>query len=371
MERQIAFAADGRPAPRRRTLLTHGLIGGFALLSPAGRVVAAPSDAIRVSATGRAGTVTTLGEALSRAAMPGASRLILIEPGLYDEKLSVTVPGVTIAGMADGVVLSHAAAASPTRPDGGRWGTSGSATLTIAAPGVTLARLTIRNAHDFLRDRTQAVALAIGTEADRCRVLDCVVEGWQDTLLIQARTFIDRCRVSGCVDFVFGGGAAWIARSTIVSRHVPGGVGPAEGGGGGFIAAPSTPAVQPWGLVFADCRLEREAGLPDGGTWLGRPWRAGGNMALTGHAAFLRCWMDAHIAANGWTSMGYRGPDGTRRLLTPGEARLWEARSRGPGARQGAGRRQITPAIYARMTPVTILDGWRATNKNEEQGRLT
>jgi len=346
----------------RRMLLAGG---AAALAGPAWAAfpepVFAPSATIRVAP---GGPVPTLAAGLALAASRGAPCRILLAPGIYHEKLTVAVAGVTIAGDGPGVVVAHAAGAAQPRPDGGgNWGTSGSAILTVAASDVTLANLTIRNDYDFLAAPMQAVALKVDTGGDRCRILGCRVEGWQDTLLIQARTFIDRCRISGCVDFVFGGGAAWIGRSTIVSRYVPGGVGAREGGGGGFIAAPSTPAIRPYGLVFADCRLEREAGLPDGGTWLGRPWRAGGNMALTGYAAFVRCWMDAHIAPAGWTAMGYKGPDGAQRMLEPGEARLFEAAARGPGARTGTGRRQLSAMDQRRMTPVTVLDGWEPTTQ--------
>ena len=99
--------------------------------------------------------------------------------------------------------------------------------------------------------------------------------------------------------------------------------------------------------------------MPDRSAWLGRPWRAGGNMELTGQAAFLRCWMDAHIHREGWTWMGYAGADGVRRMLAPHEARLVEYGSIGPGAGPaGPERRLLDAAAAALFTRANVLRGW-------------
>lgn len=340
----------------RRALLTGGIAASaFATLPAAARSAAG----VTVSPTG---PVRTVGEALALAAAAGGRPFtIRLDPGTYVEKLTVTVPNLRIVGTRPGAVISFGAASGHDRPDGtGRWGTSGSATLTIDAPDVTLSGITVRNSFDYIANRRpggieagQAVALAIQRGADRTRVERCRMEGYQDTLLVNSRALFDDCHISGNVDFIFGGGAALFRRARIVTRHVPG----AESGG--YVAAPSTPETQPYGLVFRDCRLEREAGVPDASTWLGRPWRAGGNMSLLGQSAFIDCWMDAHIRREGWTWMGYRGPDGSRRQLTPQEARLVEHGSRGPGAGPASDtRRVLSDAIARTYAPRTVLGGW-------------
>ena len=99
---------------------------------------------------------------------------------------------------------------------------------------------------------------------------------------------------------------------------------------------------------------------------MGRPWRPTtsfpdgryGNPAAVGQAAFLRCWMDAHIDPRGWDPMAYNGPDGTRRLLTPGEARFGEYASRGPGAAP-ASRPQLSEAAARTFDKDRVLGGWR------------
>jgi len=299
-------------------------------------------DAVVDPATG------TLGKALAEAERAGRPYRILLKPGIFTEKLTVRAAGVTIQG-SPGTVIEYGTAAGTPKPGGGTWGTGGSGTLTIAAPGVTLRGLTVRNSFDYIGARrdgagngAQAVALAIGREADRTVVDRCTLLGYQDTFYLHTCSLVTDTRIVGGVDFIFGGAAAWFERCEIVTRHVPG----AESFG--FVAAPSTPAAQEFGLVFANCRLKREAGVPANSTWLGRPWRAGGNMALLGQAAFLRCWMDAHIRREGWTWMGYKGPDGEPRRLTPPEARLWEYASKGPGAGPAGGDRKLLTAEEAR-----------------------
>lgn len=330
------------------------LFGALAL--PVGARAVEQWDAVVDPRTG------TLGKALEQAAAAGGRPFrILVRPGRLVEKLTITTPNVTIVGSGSDTELVHGTYAGLPHPDGGTWGTGRTATLSVAAPGVTLRNLTIRNSFDYIGARrdnagngAQAVALLIGREADRTLVEDCLLEGYQDTFYLQGRTRVVRCRIAGGVDFIFGGAAAWFEHCEIVTRYVPGAQ------EFGYLTAPSTPLAQPFGLVFSQCRLTRERGVSAHSTWLGRPWRAGGNMALTGQSVFLDCWMDAHIKREGWTSMGYKGPDGERRQLTPREARLFEHASRGPGAGPvSPTRRMLDATTAASFTRANVLGGWQ------------
>lgn len=303
----------------------------------------------------------TLGKALERAAKAGRPYRIRILPGTLVEKVTIAVPDVTIVGSGWETVIVHGTYAGLKHPDGNNWGTFRTGTVTVSAPNVTLRNLTIRNSFDYIgtkRDMAgngaQAVALVIDKTADRCEVEGCRLEGYQDTLYVQARAKIWACRIVGGVDFIFGGAAAWFEGCEIVTRFVPG---VQEFG---YIAAPSTPLVQPYGLVFHRCRLSHEPGVTANSTWLGRPWRAGGNMALTGQAVFLRCHLGAHIKRDGWTWMGFKGANGEQLRLTPQEARLFEYRSEGPGAGSPRPtRRFLDDATAAGFTAEKVLDGWR------------
>jgi len=326
------------------------LAGALSLPVAARARSAAPWDIVVDPATG------TLGAALAQAERAGRPLRTLLKPGVFTEKLTVRAHGVTIEG-SPGRVLQYGTAGGTPKPGGGTWGTGGSGTLTIAAKDVTLRGLTIRNSFDYIGARrdsagngAQAVALSIGRDADRTTVDRCVLLGYQDTFYLQTPSLITDTRIVGGVDFIFGGAAAWFERCEIVTRYVP------DAEGFGYLAAPSTPAGQEFGLVFANCRLGRENGVPDRSTWLGRPWRAGGNMALLGQAAFLRCWMDGHIRREGWTWMGYKGPDGDQRRLTPPEARLSEFGNRGPGAGPaGTDRRLLTAEEAKRFTRANVI----------------
>lgn len=341
---------------RRVVLSFVGTVGAMLPLS----VLIAQSSLKRLRVSTNDTGIISLADALAQAAVTPGPVQIDIEPGVYREKLHVAVPGVTIAATAPGVVIVFGAAAGHPAPDGKPYGTGRSATLTIDAPGVTLRGLTIRNDFDYIADTVshasggaQAVALSIARTADRTLVERCAIEGYQDTAYIAARSLFRRCWISGGVDFIFGGAAALFQACDIVTRHVPGVIEQ------GFIAAPSTLAVDPFGLVFDACHITREAGVPDASTWLGRPWRAGGNMGILGAAAFLRCRLDAHIKTAGWTGMGFTDPAGVRRVLAPEEARLFEWQSSGPGAAPAAPTRRRLSDIQADgFTPAAILQGW-------------
>jgi pectinesterase len=336
----------------------RAFLGGLGACVLPARAAPAPFDA-RVLRSG--GTHDSLAAALAAAPPGDRPYRILLGRGRWREKVVVARANVEIVG-ADtrAAILSHTIASGHHKPGGGTWGTYGSATLTVEAPGFALRELTVENGFDYvanMRSRTvanaQAVALALGNEADRSYIERVDLIGHQDTFYLRAgRALVRDCLVTGNIDFVFGGATARFEGCEIRSRLRPGE--PVQG----YVAAPSTPRDRPIGLVFDNCRLTREAGLPDGSVWLGRPWRAGGNTALLGAAAYLGCWMDAHIHPDGWTWMGYRGPGGYPMRLEPGDARFFEYRSRGPGVRPSPARRQLSAAEARRFSRAAMFGDW-------------
>lgn len=342
-------------------LTRRQLCAGLAVAPLASPVVAA--GRFEAVVRKRGGTHASLAAALAEAPANGRRWRILLGVGRWTEKLVLTRPNVELVGEdRDGTVLTASTASGHPKPGGGTWGTYGSATLSVEAPDFIARNLTIANQFDYVSAvrsgfaGTQAVALALGNQADRSVIDHVTLTGQQDTFYLRAgRALVRDCLISGSVDFIFGGAAARFERCEIRSRLRPAMAGEPQG----YIAAPSTAESQAAGLVFDRCRLTRERAVPDGSVYLGRPWRAGGNMSLLGAAAFLDCWMDAHIHPNGWTPMHYRGPDGAERYLQPGEARLYEHASRGPGARTGPARRQLGTAELARYTRAAMFEAWR------------
>ena len=320
-------------------------------------------------------TFDSIGAALASAPGDGKPFRIRIAPGRWREKLVIDRPNVHLIGDDRArSVLSFDAAAGMARPGGEPWGTWGCASITVRAPDFRAENLTIENAFDYVGNLSapkfepigpngaQAVALMLDAGADRCVFERVDLVGHQDTLFTDAgRSWFSQCRISGSVDFVFGGGNALFEQCELHSRYRPGKERQ------GYVAVPCTPSAQPYGLTFLDCRLTREAQVPDASVALGRAWRPGrtfpdgkyGDPDAVGAAAYLSCWMDAHIDAAGWDGMGYTARDGSRVMLAPDAARLFEHDSRGPGARDSATPPALPDARAHDYTRQRVLAGWQ------------
>jgi pectinesterase len=337
----------------------------------------APFDAVVSDVPGGGGAPVFSSVAAAIAAAPAdAARpyRIRVARGRWQEKLVVDKPRIHLIGDdRAATVISHDTAAGQLDPEGKPWGTWGCATLIVRAPDFAATNLTIENAFDYVGNLLQpklepigpngpqAVALMLARGSDRALLEQCEIRGHQDTLFVDAgRSQFRGCRVTGSVDFVFGAGQAWFETCELVSRYRPGKERQ------GYVAVPSTPASQQFGLVFERCRLLKEAEVPARSVVLGRAWRPSrefadgryGDPDAVGAAAFLRCWMDEHVSADGWDAMGYSARGGSRVMLEPAAARLFEYRSRGPGALEGPRRRQLSANAAQRFSRDQVLDGW-------------
>ena len=289
---------------------------------------------------------------------------VLVADGRYREKLTVTAPDVHLVGESrDGAVLTYDDAARTPGSDGEPVGTSGSATLTVTAPGFRAETLTIENAFDYpaaaaAEDHSpsgaQAVAVRLAAGSDRAVFSEVTITGYQDTFFPDVgRAYVWRSLVSGHVDFIFGAGQVVFDESTILSRDR------AEKSPTGYVTAPSTRMGHPFGFLFLDCRFEKEPGVPAGSVGLGRPWHAGNDPAANGSAVFVRTWMDDHVAADGYYPISGRTPGGERVWydLEPA-SRFFEWGTTGPGAHVGPRRPHLTDAQTAQYTPDGVLAGW-------------
>lgn len=301
-------------------------------------------------------------EAALKAAPASAERpyRIWIARGDWVGQFVVDRPHVKLVGEdRTSTRLCFTAASGMIAPDGRPYGTFRTAVLKVTAPGFSARSLTIENRFDgtaemrktgprLLSDAPagpQAIALSLIEGSDGARLEQVDIHSHQDSLFTDAGSsrFSD-CLVTGSYDFIFGAGSALFERCEIRSRLRPD---PEQVTG--YVAAPSTLAERTVGLLFHRCRLTREAGVIDDSVFLGRPWRPSkrfddgryGDPMAVGMAAYLDCWMDAHIAPAGWTEMWFTDRTGnTRHMLQPEEARFSEYRSGGPGApRRGIKRR--------------------------------
>jgi pectinesterase len=364
---RTAGTVQQRIASRLVLLLATTLTASACVAAaPAAIVPAAPARArygavVDAKFTGRDGalvdntpTFHSIGAALVAAPdSSSAPHVIFVRNGRYHEKLTVDKANITLRGESrDSVVLSFDATADTPDPDGGTYGTRGSFTLRIAAPDFRAEHLTIENAFDFRGNQaraandplkvknTQAVALHLDRGSDRAEFVDCVVAGWQDTLFANAgRAYFKQCIILGNVDFIFGAGVAVFDDCDIVSR------------GGGYIAAPSTPPLQRYGLVFTGSRLGRESNAVKPNTVaLGRPWHPSSNPNVNPSAVFIDCDMDDHIITEAWAPMsGY----------SPQMARFFEYESHGVGAVKNPARRVLTDDQARQYGIEEVFGGWK------------
>lgn len=363
-------------------LSRRGVVAGAVCLTGFSVAQAAPGyDAVLARSDDRrsfgAPTYPTLSAAVAAAPANGVRPFrILVTKGVWDEQVSIEKPFIHLIGEdRKGSVISHLAASGLTAPDGKKWGTFRTPTLFIRAPDFTARNLTIQNAFDGLAEMSkpgglhshdgggpQAVALMLAKGSDRARLTDVDILSYQDTLFPDAgRSLFERCLIAGSYDFIFGAGRAYFDQCEI--RSLPRPVDPIDG----YIVAPSTPIDQPFGFVFKQCRLTKGAGTQVGSVYLGRPWRPSsvfpdgryGDPRFVGSAAFVDCWMDDHIAPEGWTQMWYTGRDGNpRTMLQPEDARFSQYRARGPGAGPLRRGRWLTPTEARRLDRKAVLSGW-------------
>lgn len=261
---------------------------------------------------------------------------IQIKRGVYKEKILLEKPQVRLIGEgAAQTIITYDDAALKLLPDGTPMGTFNSYSVFIGADDVSAEGLTFANTAGSGDVVGQAVAAYV--DGDRTAFYDCRFLGRQDTLFTgplpptpkdpkapfkgprataprrPTRQYYRNCYIEGDVDFIFGSATVVFDGCDIVSydrkREM-----------NGYITAASTPEGQEFGYVFLDCRLCSEAAPQT--VYLGRPWRD------YARVAFLKCWMGAHIKAEGWHNWDKKHAEQLVRYV--------EYQNEGPGAQIAA-----------------------------------
>lgn len=314
------------------------------------------AEADLVVAPDGSGDHTSVADAV--AAVPAdndAPFTIAVEPGVYRETVRVPSdrPHLRLVGTGEDpgqVTVVYDNAAGTERPEGGTYGTSGSATFTVEADDFQATNLTFANDFDEVAHADQAghQAVALRTAADRIVLRGIVAEGDQDTLLldtaaksVQGRVLVVDSTVRGNVDFVFGRATAVVRNTEIEVTTRP------DGRSLGYVAAPSTVAEHP-GFLIVDSVVTGD--VEPGGYFLGRPWYAGGDAALDPQVVVRDTELGAAIAAAPWTDMSGFPWTG---------ARFAEYRNTGQGAGQpGPDRPQLTDEEAQAATPEAWFGDW-------------
>ena len=283
--------------------------------------------------------------------------LIAVRPGTYLGRVAVPAdkPLITVRGLGrrpGDVLIADDRANGTPRPEGGTWGTTGSASVTVDGAGFGAENLTFANLFDEAAhpEITSRQAVAVLTRADRVTFRRVRFLGNQDTLYVNsadaatvARAYFRDCYVEGDVDFIFGRATAVFDRCRVHSLDR--GTTP-----NGYVTAPSTAISNPHGLLFVRSVFTSDA--PAGTVLLGRPWHPSQDPTAIGQTVIRESWIGAHVGATAWSDFG---------TWPWREARFAEFRNRGPGAIASPDRPQLSPAGAAAQTPAAFLrgaDGW-------------
>ncbi|WP_154675400.1 pectinesterase family protein [Parafrankia elaeagni] len=310
-------------------------------------------DRVVVAADG-SGDATTVQDAVDLAATDAVARTdIVIRRGTYRGPVTVDAAHSRLSfiggtGNPRDVVISHDNAAGTPKPGGGTWGTSGSASVTVAGAEFEARAVTFENAFDEAAhpEITARQAVAVKTLADRI-VFDKVrFLGNQDTLYldspsvdVRSRVYVNDSWIQGDVDFIFGRATAVVSRSVINAVR-------RDDGQPGYVTAPSTYPSNPYGFLITGSRLVSDAGR--GTYFLGRPWHPSSAPDNNPRVVIRDSWLDRHVRDDPWATMsGYDWTAGSNA----------EFRNSGPGAKANDDRPQLTREQAAQHEIATYLAG--------------
>lgn len=253
-----------------------------------------PQDTIVVARDGT-GKYRTVQEAVeSVRAFMDYTVTIYIKKGTYKEKVVIPswVKNVELVGeSAENTVITYDDHANINK-----MGTFRTYTVKVEGNEITFKNLTIENNAAPLGQ-----AVALHTEGDRLKFINCRFLGNQDTIYTGAertRLLFTDCYIEGTTDFIFGPATALFENCEIYSKR------------DSYITAASTPKDVEFGYVFKNCKLTASSDVKR--VYLGRPWRP---YAAT---AFLNCEFGKHIRTEGWHNWSNSENEKTARYAESG-----------------------------------------------------
>lgn len=248
-------------------------------------------DTIVVSRDGT-GNFRTLQEAIESArAFMDYTVTIYVKNGVYKEKVIVPswVENIDIIGEdRDKTIITYDDHANINK-----MGTFRTYTVKVEGSDITFKNLTIENnAAQF------GQAVALHTEGDRLKFINCRILGNQDTIYTGAkftRLYFKDCYIDGTTDFIFGPSTALFENCMIHSKR------------NSYVTAASTPKEAKYGYIFKHCKLTAEPGVDK--VYLGRPWRP------YAYTLFIECELGKHIVPAGWHNWGKQSNEETARYM--------------------------------------------------------
>lgn len=248
-------------------------------------------DTIVVSRDGT-GNFRTLQEAIESArAFMDYTVTIYVRNGVYKEKVIVPswVENIDIIGEdRDKTIITYDDHANINK-----MGTFRTYTVKVEGSDITFKNLTIENNAAQLGQ-----AVALHTEGDRLKFINCRILGNQDTIYTGAkftRLYFKDCYIDGTTDFIFGPSTALFEDCIIHSKR------------NSYVTAASTPKEAKYGYVFKHCKLTAEPGVDK--VYLGRTWRP------YAYTLFIECELGKHIVSAGWHNWGKQSNEETARYM--------------------------------------------------------
>lgn len=248
-------------------------------------------DTIVVSRDGT-GNFRTLQEAIESArAFMDYTVTIYVKNGVYKEKVIVPswVENIDIIGEdRDKTIITYDDHANINK-----MGTFRTYTVKVEGSDITFKNLTIENNAAQLGQ-----AVALHTEGDRLKFINCRILGNQDTIYTGAKfthLYFKDCYIDGTTDFIFGPSTALFEDCIIHSKR------------NSYVTAASTPKEAKYGYVFKHCKLTAEPGVDK--VYLGRPWRP------YAYTLFIECELGKHIVLAGWHNWGKQSNEETARYM--------------------------------------------------------
>ena len=248
-------------------------------------------DTLVVSRDGT-GDFRTLQEAVESArAFMDYTVMIYVKNGVYKEKVIVPswVENIDIIGEdRDKTIITYDDHANINK-----MGTFRTYTVKVEGSDITFKNLTIENNAAQLGQ-----AVALHTEGDRLKFINCRILGNQDTIYTGAkftRLYFKDCYIDGTTDFIFGPSTALFENCMIHSKR------------NSYVTAASTPKEAKYGYIFKHCKLTAEPGVDK--VYLGRPWRP------YAYTLFIECELGKHIVPAGWHNWGKQSNEETARYM--------------------------------------------------------
>lgn len=232
-------------------------------------------------------------------------KYIYISDGIYYEKLEIDTPNLIIIGESRlNTVITYDKASGDFTPQGGTFGTQGSASVAVkaAAKGIIMYNLSIKNEFNYFESKLndkQGVALV--NEADQAIYYQVNFYGVQDTLYAKmGRQWYYEVYIEGAVDYIFGNaGPVYIEKSVIhtITRDSNNSYITAYKG---FNGNSASDGLIEYGVLFYNNTLTASS---EHTIYFGRPW------AQTSTVAFINNKINANIHPNGWTDMSGNIPE--------------------------------------------------------------